>query len=192
MPMCIAASDATDRDRFVVKAIQDFDNQKTSDRKAFVFCKDKEVWTWGRLTSEVNRLARGLIGLGIQQGDRVAFHMANLPELVVGYLACLQAGAIAAPLNILMRQDEKGNLWFVSRKKYLIIRGGSNISPVEVEEVLTSHPEIQDAAVIGVPDPELGERVTSFIQPVALDSQSSTLKDIRRHLAERLADYKIP
>ena len=57
----------------------------------------------------------------------------------------------------LMRQDEKGNLWFVSRKKHLIIRGGSNISPIEVEQVLTSHHAVQDAAVIGVPDPELGE-----------------------------------
>ena len=92
----------------------------------------------------------------------------------------------------LMRQDEKGNLWFVSRKKYLIIRGGSNISPVEVEQILTSHPAVQDAAVIGVPDPELGERVAGFIQLGSIDPQSSTLKDIRHHLAQRLADYKIP
>ena len=92
----------------------------------------------------------------------------------------------------LMRQDERGNLWFVSRKKHLIIRGGSNISPVEVEQVLTSHLAVQDAAVIGVPDPELGERVAAFIQLVPADPQRTNLKDIRRHLAERLADYKIP
>ena len=92
----------------------------------------------------------------------------------------------------LMRQDEKGNLWFVSRKKYLIIRGGSNISPIEVEQVLTSHPAVQDAALIGVPDPELGERVAGFIQLRCTDQQSVNLKDIRCYLAERLADYKIP
>ena len=82
-----------------MKVVQDFDNQKISDRKAFVFHRDKEVWTWGRLTSEVNRLARGSIGLGIQQGDRVALHMANLPELVVAHLVCFQVGAIAAPAS---------------------------------------------------------------------------------------------
>jgi long-chain acyl-CoA synthetase len=472
-----------------MKAVLDFDKQITSDRKAFVFAKNKEVWTWGRLTSEVDRLASGLIGLGIQQGDRVALHMANLPEFVVAYLACFHVGAIAAPLNIrlkkaelepllrrlspslyigqpaiynqiasidesilaanrrfvvdgpvndrraqpwfnllgtvdgppvrrsadidapavllttsgttnhpkfvihtlatlrktaqsfihwdldinqtaaiavpmvhvsgclttlaclwsgvpfvlferfdphgvldgiefhrctwigglpfmygalfrsqqaqarkvdslrscivsgdvcplelqekfssafgvplrsvwasteacacltygsepgpvsrvvngtevrlvndhhaavpmgeigelvlrspnvtigywagpglieeapkdgwfytgdLMRQDEKGNLWFVSRKKYLIIRGGSNISPIEIEQVLTSHPAVRDAAVIGVPDPELGERVAGFVQLGCTDPQGVDLKDIRCYLAERLADYKIP
>ena len=92
----------------------------------------------------------------------------------------------------LMRQDEKGNLWFVSRKKYLIIRGGSNISPIEVEQVLTSHPAVQDAAVIGVPDSELGERVAGFIQVRHADPQSVNLKDIRSYLTEQLADYKIP
>jgi long-chain acyl-CoA synthetase len=91
-----------------------------------------------------------------------------------------------------MRQDEKGNLWFVSRKKYLIIRGGSNISPVEVEQALISHPAVQDAAVIGVPDAELGERVASFIQLESTDPPSITLKNIRSYLAERLAGYKIP
>ena len=92
----------------------------------------------------------------------------------------------------LMRQDEKGNLWFVSRKKYLIIRGGSNISPVEVEQVLISHPAVQDAAVIGVPDAELGERVASFIQLESTDPPSITLTNIRSYLPERLAGYKIP
>jgi len=91
-----------------------------------------------------------------------------------------------------LRQDGKGNLWFVSRKKHLIVRGGSNISPVEVEQVLTSHPAVRDAAVVGVPDPELGERVAGFIQLESTDPQSVTLKNIRSYLAERLADYKIP
>jgi long-chain acyl-CoA synthetase len=92
----------------------------------------------------------------------------------------------------LMRQDGKGNLWFVSRKKHLIVRGGSNISPVEVEQVLTSHPAVRDAAVVGVPDPELGERVAGFIQLVSTNPQNINLQNIRSYLAERLADYKIP
>jgi acyl-CoA synthetase (AMP-forming)/AMP-acid ligase II len=92
----------------------------------------------------------------------------------------------------LMREDGDGNLWFVSRKKFLIIRGGSNISPIEVEQVLTIHPAVQDAAVIGVPDPELGERVAGLIQLGCTDPQSVVLKDIHCYLVERLADYKIP
>jgi acyl-CoA synthetase (AMP-forming)/AMP-acid ligase II len=59
----------------------------------------------------------------------------------------------------LMRQGEGDELWFVGRKKDIIIRGGSNISPVEVERVLLSHPLVHDAAVFGVPDPVLGQRV---------------------------------
>ena len=92
----------------------------------------------------------------------------------------------------LMRQDEQGNLWFVSRKKHLIIRGGSNISPIEVEQVLIGHPAVHDAAVVGVPDPELGQRVAGFLQLASSDPQSINLNEIRAHLAERLADYKIP
>src|SRR5260221_11362904 len=91
-----------------------------------------------------------------------------------------------------MRQDGKGNLWFVSGKKHLIVRGGSNISPVEVEQVLTSHPADRDAAVIGVPHPELGERGAGFIQLVSTNPQNINLKNIGSYLSDRLAAYKIP
>jgi acyl-CoA synthetase (AMP-forming)/AMP-acid ligase II len=63
----------------------------------------------------------------------------------------------------LMRRDEADNLWFVSRKKDLIIRGGSNIVPLEVERVLKNHPAVRDAAVVGVPDAVLGERVAALV-----------------------------
>jgi long-chain acyl-CoA synthetase len=91
----------------------------------------------------------------------------------------------------LMRQDEKGDLWFVSRKKHLIIRGGSNISPVEIERVLMAHPAVRDAAVVGVPDPDLGQRVAGFVQ-LADSAQSVDLKEILAFATERLADYKVP
>ena len=64
----------------------------------------------------------------------------------------------------LMRQGEGDELWFVGRKKDIIIRGGSNISPLEVERVLLSHPLARDAAVFGVPDPVLGQRVAAVVQ----------------------------
>ena len=91
------------------------------------------------------------------------------PHVTIGYWA--GPGQIKDPpkegwfhTGDLMRQDEKGDLWFVSRKKQLIIRGGSNISPVEVERVLMDHPAVSDAAVVGVPDPVLGQRVAGFVQ----------------------------
>jgi long-chain acyl-CoA synthetase len=91
----------------------------------------------------------------------------------------------------LMRQDEKGNLWFVARKKHLIIRGGSNISPVEIERVLMAHPAVRDAAVVGVPDPDLGQRVAGFVQ-LADGGRSVELDEILAFATERLADYKVP
>jgi acyl-CoA synthetase (AMP-forming)/AMP-acid ligase II len=77
-------------------------------------------------------------------------------------------------------------------KKHLIVRGGSNVSPVEIEQVLMSHPAVLDAAVVGVPDSELGQRVAGFVQLASRDQYGVNLSDIRAHLAERLADYKIP
>jgi acyl-CoA synthetase (AMP-forming)/AMP-acid ligase II len=91
----------------------------------------------------------------------------------------------------LMRQDEKGDLWFVSRKKHLIVRGGSKISPVEVERVLMAHPAVRDAAVVGVPDPDLGQRVAGFVQ-VADGAQRVDLSEILAFATERLAEYKVP
>src|SRR6201993_3107961 len=70
------------------------------------FIKDKEIWTYERLATQVDRLARGLIEHGVRKGDRVALHMANLPELVIAYHACFRIGAIAAPLNIRFKTAE--------------------------------------------------------------------------------------
>jgi long-chain acyl-CoA synthetase len=91
----------------------------------------------------------------------------------------------------LMRQDEAGDLWFSARKKDLIIRGGSNISPVEVEQVLASHPAVRDVAVVGVPDAVLGQRVCGLVQ-LADGHSPPELTDILDHATARLADYKVP
>lgn len=73
------------------------------------------------------------------------------------------------------RWDEDGFIWLVDRKKDLIISGGENVSPVEVEHFLMEHPAIQDVAVIGTPDQRLGEQVTAVVQLKAgsqLDEQA--------------------
>lgn len=91
----------------------------------------------------------------------------------------------------LMRQGSGDEIWFVSRKKDLIIRGGSNISPSEVEQALTEHPLVLDAAVMGVADATLGQRVVAAVQ-LAENTGVDVLKDILADVRRRLADYKIP
>jgi acyl-CoA synthetase (AMP-forming)/AMP-acid ligase II len=91
----------------------------------------------------------------------------------------------------LMRQDERANLWFMGRKKDIIIRGGSNISPVEVEAVLAGHPAVRDAAVVGVPDDTLGQRVVGFVQ-LEHGAPSEIVNDILDAARTQLADYKMP
>ena len=86
--------------------------------------------------------------------------------------------------------DEDGFLYIAGRKKDMIIRGGHNIYPTDIEAVLLEHPEVQEAAVVGVPHQVLGEDVAAF---VVLKAGSSVSADaITEFCAERLADYKRP
>jgi len=91
----------------------------------------------------------------------------------------------------LMRQGAGDDLWFVGRMKDLIIRGGSNISPVEVERVLLGHPLVSDAAVFGVPDPVLGQRVAAMVR-VAGAVDEAAIAGILTDTRGQLADYKAP
>lgn len=85
-------------------------------------------------------------------------------------------------------QDPKGNVYIVDRVKDMIIRGGFNIYPREVEEVLYAHPSIAECAVVGEPNPVLGEEVVAFI--VKKSDVSET--ELQEHCAEHLAHYKVP
>jgi long-chain acyl-CoA synthetase len=88
------------------------------------------------------------------------------------------------------RVDEDGYFFIVDRKKDLIIRGGYNVYPRELEEVLYTHPAVQEAAVIGVPDDKLGEEVGAA---VALKSgQHATPEELRDFMKEQVAAYKYP
>ncbi|WP_245286745.1 class I adenylate-forming enzyme family protein [Bradyrhizobium sp. ARR65] len=92
----------------------------------------------------------------------------------------------------LMRRGDGDELWFVARKKDIIVRGGTNISPAEVEEALVaSHPSVEEAAAVGKPDPVLGQRVFAFVKLTA-GTKESVVAEILQNVAERLAPYKVP
>lgn len=86
--------------------------------------------------------------------------------------------------------DEDGFLFIVDRKKELIIRGGYNVYPREVEEVVYQHPDVMEAAVIGVPDDRLGEEVAAFV--TVRPGHVLTPEDVIDFVKERVAAYKYP
>lgn len=88
------------------------------------------------------------------------------------------------------RFDEDGYLWFMGRKKDLILRGGSNISPVEVEAAIAEHPGVLESCVIGVPDPLSGQAVLAHV--VFRPDSSATPADVLAFLRARLAEYMVP
>jgi len=86
--------------------------------------------------------------------------------------------------------DSKGYFYIVDRKKDMIIAGGFNIYPREVEDVLYEHPKILEAAVGGIPDPKRGETVKAWV--VLEPGQTATVDEIREFCRDKLAKYKIP
>jgi long-chain acyl-CoA synthetase len=86
--------------------------------------------------------------------------------------------------------DADGYVFIVDRIKDLIIRGGMNIYPREVEEVLYTHPSVMESAVIGVPDEVMGEEVKAYI--VMKEGMAATDEDVREFCSSRLARYKTP
>jgi long-chain acyl-CoA synthetase len=89
--------------------------------------------------------------------------------------------------------DEEGFLYLTDRKSHMIISGGVNIYPQEVENLLISHEKVLDAAVIGAPDSDLGEKVVAVVQPVDLAAAHSELEqELRDYLAPQLARIKMP
>jgi long-chain acyl-CoA synthetase len=88
------------------------------------------------------------------------------------------------------RIDEDGYFAIVDRKKELIIRGGYNVYPREIEEVLYEHPAVQEAAVVGVPDEKMGEEVGAAV--VLKQGEEVGEDELRGWLKEQLAAYKYP
>ena len=87
-------------------------------------------------------------------------------------------------------RDQDGYYFIVGRKKEMIIRGGENIYPKEIEEVLYENEGVQDCAVVGIPDKKYGEEVAAFV--VLKAGSSTTEKEIKNYLRQKIADFKRP
>jgi len=117
------------------------------------------------------------------------------PATMVGYWNNPEATAAAIDdgwlhTGDLAHSDEDGYFWFVGRKKEIIIRGGSNISPLEVEDAIDENPAVLRSGVVGVPDAHFGQIVVAY---VVLHAGASLNDDeLRPFVAERLAAYKVP
>ncbi len=88
------------------------------------------------------------------------------------------------------RIDEDGYLYIVGRRKEVIIRGGNNIYAADVEGVLLEHPEVTEAAVVGIPHEVLGEDVAAYV--VRREGSQLGAEELRQFCLERMADYKVP
>jgi acyl-CoA synthetase (AMP-forming)/AMP-acid ligase II len=86
--------------------------------------------------------------------------------------------------------DENGRLFVVGRDDEMIVSGGENVYPIEVEKALAAHPEVAEAAVIGVDDEQYGQRLAAFV--VLAPGASADTDTLKQHVRENLANYKVP
>ncbi|GAC1401720.1 MAG: acyl-CoA ligase FadD12 [Mycobacterium sp.] len=134
------------------------------------------------LDSAFNEAPRGQVGGiyvrnstqfdGYTSGKTKDFHEGFMSSGDVGYL------------------DVAGRLFVVGRDDEMIVSGGENVYPIEVEKTLSAHPEVAEASVIGVADEQFGQRLAAFV--VLNGDASATPETLKRHVRESLANYKVP
>lgn len=130
-------------------------------------------------------LAPGKVGELVVRGPQVMSAYWGMPDETAGALrnGWLYTGDIAY-------MDEDGFFFIVDRKKDMIIVGGYNVSPREIDEVLYEHPKVREAVTVGVPHPARGEVIKTYL--VLKEGESCDKAEIVRWCRERLANYKVP
>ena len=131
---------------------------------------------------------QGDVGEIVVRGNGVMKEYFKNPELTAGTIkeGWLYTGDLA-------RMDSEGFYWIVDRKKDVIICGGENVYPTEVEEAIQTHPKIHDVAVIGLPDDRLGEIVTAVVKlKTNIPESSETKNELSKFFEENIARYKRP
>jgi acyl-CoA synthetase (AMP-forming)/AMP-acid ligase II len=109
---------------------------------------------------------------GYTSGATKAFHEDYTSSGDVGYL------------------DDAVRLFVVGRDDEMIVSGGENVYPIEVERTLSAHPEVAEAAVLGVDDDQYGQRLVAFV--VLTDGASTSPDELKAYVRENLANYKVP
>jgi len=132
-----------------------------------------------------NELPRGQVGEIIARGENISPGYYRNPEATAE--AFKNGWLFTGDMGLL---DDDSYLFIVERKKDLIIRGGLNVYPKDVEEVIYRHPGVQEAAVVGLPDTMMGEEVCAYIVPRS--GVEITAAEIIEHCQSNLAKYKTP
>jgi long-chain acyl-CoA synthetase len=132
-----------------------------------------------------NEVPQGEVGEIVIRGHNVMKGYWNRPDTTAETIVdgWLHTGDIATV-------DEDGYFFIVDRKKDMIIRGGYNVYPREIEEVLYEHPAVREAAVIGVPHDELGEEIGAAV--ALMDGAETSADELREFVKEQVAAYKYP
>lgn len=139
------------------------------------------------LDEEGNRVPPGEVGT-VYFTPPVRFEYLHAPEKTA---AAMRGDLFTA--GDLGHLDEDGWLHLVDRRTDLVISGGVNIYPAEVEAAVLEHGDVADVAVIGVPDPDWGQRLVAVIQPEAgIVADALFASDLERHCRQRLAGFKVP
>jgi amino acid adenylation domain-containing protein len=138
-----------------------------------------------------NRLPPGIVGELVVRGANVMKGYWNDPEetakkLKPGPLP----GEFVLHTGDLFRADEEGYLYFVGRRDDIIKSRGEKVAPREVENVLCAHPQVAEAAVVGVPDALLGQAIVAYVSP--RDGAQTTAQELLRHCSQHLEDFMIP
>lgn len=156
-----------------------------SERKLGAIGKPGIMWDARIVNSQGEDVPVGEIGELIVKGFGVMKEYYKNPELTAETIRndWLYTGDLA-------KMDEEGFIYLVDRKKDLIICGGENIHPVEIEEVIQRHPKVHDVAVIGTPDPRLSEIVTAVIKPGP--GEVLTEEEIKLFCEQNMPRYKRP
>jgi len=138
-----------------------------------------------------NELPPGEIGAVYFERETVPFEYHNDPEKTAA--ACNPQHPTWTTVGDLGYLDEDGYLFLTDRKSFVIISGGVNIYPQEVENVLALHDKIFDVAVIGVPDPEMGQSVKAVVQlKDGVVGDEALADEIIQYVRERIAHFKAP
>ncbi len=137
------------------------------------------------LDENMKEVPQGEVGVMYTKSDFLLEGYYKKPEATA---ACYHDGYFT--VGDMARVDEEGFYYIVDRAVDMVISGGVNIYPAEIEEVLYSHPDVFDAAIIGVPDADWGEKLIAFV--VLKEKDAIGGKEIVSYIEERMASYKKP